>query len=538
MKLLANSIHPNDVTKETRDGQEWYIVEDVPFVRSMNLHGGYVPSQEIKANTDKWENEPLTVNHPRNRPQDPWYSPNHPTYDDGDFVPVDFHPLIEDKLVIGNAENPRFDGTWSRADFAINADKARNLGGHAKDIIDKIDEGEAFNVSSQYFPGEQYPPGEYDGEIRSNVNGIGDTDCIALLPHRPGRCSLSDGCGINPDPQMVANAEVQVPYADDGEIPEDFGTTQSTMRGNQDTEYALIDLTPDDDPEYTDSEWDSGDVEANLPNPSESDENADVLDSVYMLHPTDEEARDSKANWKLPFRSGPDEPVNTRALVTMKTGRGIPALEGVSDADKEGARERVEDFLEDAPDDMFGAAGDDDMSGNTIERFINSVADMFGSNDGAESSTTNSTMKDEDKIDFIAANSDYDRENLEAWDGTDCLSNLYQTVKGNTESENESTETEPEEVVMTESELEEMIETKAQEVAANQQEASEKEELASEIVANSAEYDDADSVTEDFPTVASLKTKKEQVTDTTVMPGSGATPNANEESDFGTGEVL
>jgi len=151
---------------------------------------------------------------------------------------------------------------------------------------------------------------------------------------------------------------------------------------------------------------------------------------------------------------------------------------------------------------------------------------------GAESPADDTSTMEERTAELVA-NHGFTADNLPS-EETECFDRIYEAVTSNESDEPEEPETETEtddepmtdEVVLTEDELEDMIEAKAQEIVANDKEESEKESLAQEIVANSAEYDDTEAVTEDFPTVASLETKRDQVTDTGVMPGTGATGNA------------
>jgi len=413
MRLVSNSVNPNNVVEEERNGDTHYIVKDVPFVRAMDLAGGYVPQNEIKQSTDSWE-VPLTANHPRNKPNKPWYRSN---VDDNAPISVNTSQAVQREYTVGQAENPSFDGTWINADFAVNADIAQAMGGVAADIVEKIENGEPFDVSSQYIP-KPLPEGEYDGAHRANVEGIDEPDSIALLPHKPGQCSRSEGCGVNP--QVAANAaDIRVPVADDpGESGEDTGE-ETTMTDDLDLE------NPDDETKRTLGE--------------------------RML---------SALGWGTEGESGGNEPAES------------------------------------------GADPTSDMEQRTAE---------------------------------LVANHDFDAENLPDED-TQCFDRIYEAVTSNESDDPEEPETETEtdetpdmddnEVVLTEDELEDMIETKAQEIVANREEETEKESLARDIVANSAEYDDVGSVTEDFPTVPALETKRDQVTDSSAMPGSGATANA------------
>lgn len=194
-QLIANSVSEHSVREETVDGDRHLVVEDVPFVRAMDLAGGYVPEAEIEASVAGWDGVPVTENHPRDEM--------------GQVISANSPGALEE-FGVGRAENPHHDGTWVRADIRVNADRAEAMGGDAADIVSAIESGEAFDVSSQYVP-KPLPEGEYDGQFRSNVEGIARPDSIALLPHKTGRCSMADGCGINPQPAAEMAANVRVP---------------------------------------------------------------------------------------------------------------------------------------------------------------------------------------------------------------------------------------------------------------------------------------------------------------------------------------
>jgi len=81
-----------------------------------------------------------------------------------------------------------------------------------------------------------------------------------------------------------------------------------------------------------------------------------------------------------------------------------------------------------------------------------------------------------------------------------------------------------------------------EDVVANADAQSRKQDLAEEIVANSAEYEDAEAVLEDYPTANALEAKRETLDTGTVLPGTGATANADvggdeDDWDVGSGVV-
>jgi len=76
-------------------------------------------------------------------------------------------------------------------------------------------------------------------------------------------------------------------------------------------------------------------------------------------------------------------------------------------------------------------------------------------------------------------------------------------------------------------ESEEAFEEKVAEIISNRQNKSDKERLASEIVGNSTEYEDTETVLEDYPTEAALETKKKDVVGNTPDFSGAIGANAN-----------
>jgi len=656
MKLVINSVSPQQV----RETQEAYIIEDVPFVRPMRLSGGYVPENSIKRTANKWDGKPATLNHPRNGRGEPVAAERKP------------------ETHLGTIENPQFDGEYVRGDIRINKADLENAGDEAKDIRRKLENGEQIDVSSQY-AAQELDPGEYDGEYRENVERIVRPDSVAILPNKPGVCSVEDGCGINP--QMVANAEVSLTVranqefevgdlvrwqtqaspgtgrvaevvtepgeqvqstADvdnpptreasedepvyllddwDGEefvsgqvvksesemigmwddppdkvmeannmheagVPEEFvfdnpgeamskaqemgleeihthGEGEDTvfmpgethdelvseleemgeMEANQ-TDLEVTSVSPGDIDNFTDREWDGAEVTAAMPNPSEDEDAASVLDEAHVFHPTSEDARDEKANWLFPFRAGPDEPVNTRALVAIKGSRGVEGTDRITDDQKQAAEEWANQLLENAPDDMFGAMDTEGSSAHMEENTLKEVGKKVLQSLGVTTETQNSTetIGAESPVDSTESAGDSDsnvnRKQLKAEivensalteeslaeRCNDGLKAIHNDVMANTEPMEEN-----EDAIVFESR--EDFENTVEEIVANRLENSEKEDLAAEIVSNSAEYEETESVLDDYPTKKALKDKKELVTDSgSALPGTGMTPNAGSDN--------
>lgn len=516
--LVTNSVDTEDVEERTIDGDRHLVATDVTFIQPQRLAGGYVPRKHVEASAPEWDGQPLGVNHPR---------------DDAGSV-VSFNSDIGQQVTVGQATDPTRNSNGSvSADLAVNADRAAEIGGEAQDIVAALEDGDPLEVSSQYFA-DPLDPGVYDGQHRDEVEGNLDPDGIALLPNKQGVCSLPD-CGFNPSGATANSADegtLRVPTrADDpsngrGAEGEDSGATANA------TDFAVTGLDPDDVDDWTDDEWDGSDAIAGLPNPPEDDDAADVLDATHAVHPTDE--RDAKGNWKLPFRTSPDAPVNTRALVAIDAalsgGRG--GVEGLGDNVRSDVVEWTGSMLEAAPDDLFGSTDDGEPSANTLLDLGRRVAATLGLTDGSTetmpaesgvddvggSPTANgsapgddpgTTMERDKLIDDITSNSEIERESLEGM-GDTCLESTHEHVVANSDEEedddaDEQTETTDGGQTLADMTVDELGDALADqgfvtegdvgEAVANAQQRSEKEKRVERIVANSSEYDSDDKET-------------------------------------------
>jgi hypothetical protein len=553
--LVTNSVTPSQV-RETGDA---YVIRDVPFVRPMDLAGGYVPRESIRETVDAWAGVPVTLNHPRNARGQPVAANRQP------------------ETHLGVVERPRFDadGDVARADVRIRKARLDAVDG-AERVREALDSETPLDVSSQY-AARDLPPGEYDGAMRENVEAIARPDSLAVLPDKEGRCSLADGCGI--DPQLAANAALSIPMtranAEHGgeDMDSDGGTADGAGMDAAAVAYEPTPVAPADVDAWTDAEWDGSDAIAAMPNPSEDDDAPGVLDRTHAAVPTGEEARDRKAAWKLPFREGPAAPVNTRALVAIDAalsgGRG--GVEGLGDDVRSTLSDWVGEMLAAAPDDLFGAAGDDDQSANALERLGRQVAGALGlvaagdaqaANEGAESpvdaetdSATSETRpadasgtamdNRDDLIDEITANSAITAASLEgACDERvqllhdDVVSNSGDGDGGSGDDGGEGDDL-AERLERIESQM--VTEDDLDDLVANERDEQTRDELARAIVANSSDYDDPEAVREDFPTTEALEAKRDALDTPATPPAGGIAANVGDDDgvpddvDLGTG---
>jgi len=462
--LVTNSVQPQQV-RETEDA---YVIEDVPFITNMQLSGGYVPRANIEETAPRWDGVPATLQHAR----------------DGSGRPIAANRKPE--IHLGISEDPQFDGEHTRANIRVAKDRLETVDG-ASAVKEKLENEEPIQVSSQY-ASKQLPAGEYDGEMRDNVEKIVRPDSIALLPNQQGKCSLEDGCGIKP--QLVANADVSIPM------------TQSTNAKHGEEMDSAAEFEPGDLVRWSTSESPgTGRVNDVVTEPGEtlSAEGADVT----------REATEDEAAYKLDNWNGSE----------FETGTVVKSASEMIGA------------WDDAPDEAMQA---------NAATILDRVADLLGlrSNStetrGAESpvdspetmSNTEDTNR-ENLINEIVANSQLTESALsERCD--DGLEAIHSDVVGNADSD---PETDEEETTMedndkiglddlTDEAQDALVDQAAERIEANR-EADKKDELAQTIVANSAEYDDPDAVTEDYPTVPALEAKRDTVTQSGGIPPAG-----------------
>lgn len=565
MTPTPNAVDTENVHEEVIDGDRHLVAEDVQVIKPMNLAGGYVPAAHVAASAAAWDGQPLGVNHPR---------------DHAGRV-VSFDSPTGEEAIVGHARDPTAhpDGSVT-VDLEVNADRASGMGAEASDIVQALEGGDPLSVSTQYFA-DELSAGVYDGRERAEVEGNLDPDGIALLPNKPGKCSLADGCGFAADAATANVADgLRVPalQTDDPTGARSSGSElYETMNANA-MDVELTDTQPDAVGGYTDAEWDGDAVTAALPNPSDDEDAPATLDATHLLHPTGEEARDEKASWILPFRAGPDEPVNTRALIAA-----IAAINGARGgvdapmADLDGAHSRVVDFLVDAPDDLFGSVQEAadapafSPSGNVLSRIGRAVANRLGldglgeqetetmpAESGVDADPDDHDMDRDARIEALVANTDLKRASLEGM-GDQCLANVYEHRVASNDADDsppdggdgggadEDTPTDmtnDDESYVTREELDQALDDAvsgladevAERVTANQAD-SEQTKLAETIVANSAEYDEVDAVREDYPTTAALQAKRDTLDTSPIGPAGNSVAGAEVGDDVDTEDL-
>lgn len=526
MQLVTNSVSATQV-RET-DGA--FIIEDVPFIKSMRLAGGYVPKWSIESTAEGWNGRPPTLNHPRN--------------ENGKPIAANRKP----ELHLGEIQNARFDGTHVRANIRIEKSRLNEIGGEAKDIKQALESGEEINVSSQY-TAEDLPPGEYDGEFRDNAERIVRPDSVAILPNKVGRCSIEDGCGINPE--MVANSDLSIPMTDDGEKPEDQAMrTNKTVDGIEFTGTASGHL---DESEIPNDDYESHYVFAEDTKTASSfplvDEDGNLrsgnIESAFRFRsdaPDMERLVDILREVNTEFDNPPIDPSNFEDLSTNSAFDRIKSFLGIDNLGKNSQSEDAEQQEKMNRNDKIeyivnnSALTERSLSDRCDDGVDAIYTDVEANAKGEESDDTGSEARRliEELMDAgmtqseIGSRVDRDPDTISAIVNSEINNppeSLLEDLRNIEPPESMSENNEDKITFESEAELEEHID----EVVANRLEQhknkTQKEEIAEDIVANSAEYEDTEQVLDDFPTKAALQTKRETLSDDAIMPGNGVSAN-------------
>ncbi|MXV62068.1 DUF2213 domain-containing protein [Natronorubrum sp. JWXQ-INN-674] len=553
-----------EIVEETRNGDQYYVATGVPIVKPMELATGYVPREWVAASTEMenthgctgWDGTTPTVNHPRNHSEFSWHDPERPE----DDIVLAANEDVQETLGVGTVENDRFDGEYVRADIAINADEAREMGGEAADIVDDIEAGRGLEVSSQYLHAE-LPPGEYDGEHRTNAKAIAAPDSVALVPNGRGVCSVEDGCGIAPG--VAANV---ADYPDVGAISAGSDDPVSPQTGQ-------------------------GEGQRTMDNGSQMAGVRQLFSGLASLVGSAAGPKDPAANStettgaategessESPVDDDTDHEMNGTANTTFE-GQSVAEIMGVVGGTIEPqvdelmaeVRENLEDEYDgDDVEEIMGAIG------GTLTAHVDSAVDEMSDqlrweDDEPESNSDTyhtANMDRDDLIEEITANSNIKRDSLEGM-GDTCLETTHKNIVGNADGgddddpedgqDDDPTADDADDVDdtgggtigdMTPQELGETLREQGfvtEDAIGDQVEATanelEREERAKNIVANSAEYDseDVDWIA-DLPE-KELERKERGATQTGGAPATsgtgafGATGNAGGDGDVDTDDM-
>lgn len=225
MEFTINQIDTDGIRNEEFRGRD-YIVAPATLMKAMDLDRGYVPQEQVTKSAPAWNGIPVTLFHPAN--------------EHGEKVSAN-SPNVAEKTWLGyifNAE-PKNDGERLNGEVWVDIENAKEKGGEAEKVYNKLENNEAVSLSTAYF-GDRLEPGMYDNEQKEKVIGNLRPDHLALLPGKEGKCSVEDGCmaGAPAANSQGQSLEVTGNLADDSEESDEDQeeTNGETMKNEQEHE--------------------------------------------------------------------------------------------------------------------------------------------------------------------------------------------------------------------------------------------------------------------------------------------------------------
>lgn len=166
------------VRHEDRYGKDYLVVPMVVLKQGV-LNGEFVPEDEILRHFQAWNGRPVPIRHPKSGE---------------DYVSANSIDVLNSS-VIGHFFNATYEDGALKGEAWIDYQKAKTLGDEAAMIVQRLESGNQFDVSTGYWRDFDASPGEYGGIAYNGIARNLRPDHIAILPDEQGACSWKDGCG-------------------------------------------------------------------------------------------------------------------------------------------------------------------------------------------------------------------------------------------------------------------------------------------------------------------------------------------------------
>lgn len=158
---------------------QYYVIHNVPTVKSMVLNNAFLPVEEIKDSLHSWNMKPVVIKH---------------TKENGKGVTASKLSKIAEH--IGFTTNATMEGDRMRVDFYLRKD-ALEAHPDGQRLINSVQSGKQVNVSTAYFDQSIAAQGVKDGKKYDRIQQKLNPDHTAILLDESGACSTSDNCGFN-----------------------------------------------------------------------------------------------------------------------------------------------------------------------------------------------------------------------------------------------------------------------------------------------------------------------------------------------------
>ncbi len=175
---LTTNATAGTVREVTRKGKR-YLVAPTVALRSGVLNGEFVPADEVAKYADAWNGRPVPLGHPKQ---------------DGQAISANSMDLWDETPAM--FWGATVDGDALKGEIWIDIAKAEKVGGQATQLLQRLRNNEAIDVSTGYFRDFIESPGTHDGKAYSGIARNLRPDHIAILLNETGACSWADGCGV------------------------------------------------------------------------------------------------------------------------------------------------------------------------------------------------------------------------------------------------------------------------------------------------------------------------------------------------------
>lgn len=178
---------PEKVVK-TYQGKDYTVVPVVMMVQGVRHAANAKDAElvlinEIAKYPAGWNGRPIVANHPQDSA--------------GHYISAG-DPEVMEKWSYGIVFNTTVDGDKLKGEMWLDESRANELGGAAKDCLDRILAGDIIEVSTGYFCGVENMSGRFNGaEYSGKQNSIVPDHLATLDSNKTGACSVEDGCGGN-----------------------------------------------------------------------------------------------------------------------------------------------------------------------------------------------------------------------------------------------------------------------------------------------------------------------------------------------------
>lgn len=417
MHLRTNTI-PAESVKSVTDGGTEYLVAPVVLATSMELNGGYLPTEEIQKSASDWNGIPAPIGHPEHN---------------GD--PVSVNSPNATSPIIGEIRNAEAAANGEKlvGELWINVDEATDAGDDGERVLARLQNGDAVEVSTAYVPGDVVA-GNYDGEHRERAVVDIIPDHLAVLVDEVGKCSIADGCGAGAAVAPVANqlyiesSPDSNPEADDaGNAAEDSGSDNTEMT---DTEPPTTNKT------VAGVSFD-GTADGEL---DESEIPADGFESHYLVD------GDTKTQSSYPVvdADGTLRRGNVESAWQLRghTGHNLKSdLLELNDEFENPPIDTEQNILQRIANALGVTASSPGVPGDDTpaDTDVSPSDEPAESGAGPDDAITNTSESMSDKTAELVDNHGFDAENLPAED-TDCFSRIYEQFTANDAAEAEAEE--------------------------------------------------------------------------------------------------